>query len=129
MTDPYLISPEESEYLDAHYRGKWQKLCEGGGKFGLLIQSFPIPPGYTCESSDLMILVPAGYPGVPLDMFYFKPELLKENGANIAAIVAEDHFGQRWQRWSRHYNWVPGEDDIATHVEYVLNEIRREIRT
>ena len=127
MTDPYLLSPEESEYLDANYQGKWQKLCEGGGKFGLLIRSFPIPSGYTCKSSDLTIPVHLGYPGVPLDMFYFHPELHKANKTNINAVVSEDHFGRTWQRWSRHYNWTPGRDDVVSRVEYVSNEIRREL--
>ena len=124
MTDPYELLPEDTEYLDASYPGKWRKLCEGPGKFGLLIESFPVPDGYRPEASDLMVLVPSGYPGSPLDMFYFCPELGKTGGSAIGAIADECHFGRRWQRWSRHYKWTPGRDNVVSHIEYVSSELR-----
>ena len=61
------------------------------GKFGLLIEEFPIPDGYNVHKSDLMLLVPSGYPGSGLDMFYFSPELSKANGS-IATLAEGDSF-------------------------------------
>ena len=71
-----------------------------------------------------MILVPAGYPASPLDMFYFDPPLGKADGTEAGELAIEEHFQRQWQRWSRHYQWTPGDDNLASHVEYVLNELR-----
>ena len=121
---PYGLLPEDTEYLNGNYPFKWKKISEGNGKFGLLIEDFPIPNGYTIEKSTLMLLIPSGYPGSPLDMFYFAPPLNTTNGRTIGALVSETHFGQTWQRWSRHYQWRPGIDTLVTHIEYVKNEMK-----
>lgn len=123
----YELPLEDLEYLDGNYPSKWKKVTEGGGKFGLIIESFPIPDGYTAEESVLMVLIPSGYPGSQLDMFYFDPPLSKLNGSSIRTLASETHFGRVWQRWSRHYPWQPGEDNIVSHIEYVKNELRSEV--
>ena len=127
MDNPYNLLPEDEEYLDGNYPSKWQKVSEGNGKFGLIIEGFPIPNGYTVEKSTLLLLIPSGYPGSVLDMFYFDPPLEKSAGSSINALAPETHFGQAWQRWSRHYQWQPGRDTIVTHIEYVKNELRSEV--
>lgn len=124
MDSPYELLPEDTEYLDGNYLSRWEKISEGNGKFGLLIRGFPIPDGYTTTSSTLMILVPSGYPGSQLDMFYFDPPLSRLDGSSINALAQEVHFGQDWQRWSRHYGWEPGQHNIVTHIEYIKNEIQ-----
>lgn len=125
--DPYELLPEDTEYLEANYSSKWEKITEGSGKHGLLIREFPVPDGYTLAQATLMVLVPTGYPGSALDMFYFDPPLHKSNGATINALASEDHFGRTWQRWSRHYEWKPGEDCLWKHIERVRNEIENEV--
>ena len=127
MADPYDLLPEDMEYLDGNYPSKWQKISEGKGKFGLLIENFPIPGGYTMEKSTLMVLIPSGYPGSALDMFFFAPPLEKSNGSAINGLASETHFDQAWQRWSRHYQWQPGVDTVVTHIEYVKNELNSEV--
>ena len=123
----YELPVEDLEYLDGNYPSKWKKVSEGGGKFGLIIESFPVPEGYTIGESVLMVLIPSGYPGSQLDMFYFSPPLSKLNGSSIRTLASETHFGRVWQRWSRHYTWQPGEDNIVSHIEYVKNELRNEV--
>lgn len=127
MINSYELPPEDTQYLDANYPSKWRKVAEGNGKYGLLIDNFPIPKGYTIEKSTLMVLVPAGYPGSMLDMFYFDPPLAKSDGKPIGALTFETHFGQTWQRWSRHYSWQPGVDSIFKHIGYVINELNNEV--
>lgn len=129
MDELYDLLPEDKEYLDANHGGRWRKLGEGASKRGLLIEEFPIPHGYTSPHSNLMILVPHGYPGEPLDMFYFEPHLSKADGTAPGALACEDHFGRSWQRWSRHYRWAPGTDTVATHIEFVMNQLRSEVST
>lgn len=124
MSDPFELLPEDIEYLDANHQGRWQKLNEGGGKFGLLILQFSVPEDFVQPTSDLLILIPAGYPASPLDMFYFDPPLRNADGRDAGALATEEHFGRHWQRWSRHYQWVPGQDDLTRHVEYVWHELQ-----
>ena len=127
MVNPYELPPEDTQYLDASYPSKWKKVAEGNGKYGLLIDDFPIPKGYAVEKSTLMVLIPSGYPGSMLDMFYFDPPLDKSNGSPIDRLASEIHFGQTWQRWSRHYSWQPGVDSIVSHIEFVENQLKAEV--
>lgn len=124
MSDPFDLPPEDVEYLDANHPGKW-RIIDEDGKRGLLIEGFDLPVGYTQSAADLMILMPSGYPGTPLDMFYFDPPLAKQNGEEIAAVVTEQHFVRLWQRWSRHYEWNPGEDSLHRHIEHVRVELKK----
>ena len=127
MDNPYELLPEDMEYLEGNYPSKWQKISEGNGKFGLLIEDFPIPNGYTMGKSTLLVLIPSGYPGSALDMFYFNPPLNRSDGSPTDALASEVHFGREWQRWSRHYQWQPGIDTVVTHIEYVKNELNNEV--
>ena len=117
------LLPEDVEYLDANHRGRWHKVSEGVGKYGLLIEDFGIPAGFTSSKADLMVLMPLGYPASALDMFYLDPPIGKANGRDAGALAIETHFGRRWQRWSRHYHWNPGEDSLIRHIEYVKSEL------
>ena len=123
----YELPEEDMEYLNAHYPSQWKKVSEGNGKYGLLIENFSLPDGYNVEKSTLMLVVPSGYPGSGLDMFYFDPPLNRPDGREISALAIEIHFARQWQRWSRHYQWNPGEDSLVKHIGYVINELQREV--
>ncbi len=127
--EPYFALPEEDrQYLSKTFDSKWRQVEEGNKKWGLLIDEFPIPEGYNVQHSTLMVLIPTGYPGSRLDMFYCHPPLGRPNGTSIQALATEFHFGQDWQRWSRHYDWNPGEDSIARHLEFVKNQLSHELK-
>ena len=122
-----MTLPEEDlEFLEATYPGRW-KLVNEGEKAGLIIKNYPLPGGYTPEKSDLLLLIPNNYPAGMIDMFYFDPEVVREDGSSIATLAQESHFERTWQRWSRHYEWRPGVDSIATHVTYVKNQLESEL--
>jgi len=124
VSDPFELLPEDIEYLDANHQGRWRKLNEGSGKYGLLIEGFSVPGGFEQSKADLMVLIPVGYPATPLDMFYLDPSLSKLNGRDLEALSIEEHFSRQWQRWSRHYQWNPGEDDVARHIEFVWRQLQ-----
>ena len=125
---PYDLMSEDVEYLEGNYPSSWEKISEGNGKYGLLIRNFPLPGGYVVGESTLMVLIPSGYPGSGLDMFYFDPPLSRSDGsAIVGAEPMEIHFARQWQRWSRHYDWKPGIDDLVGHIEYVKNELKKEV--
>ena len=128
MDEPYELLPEDVEYLNAHHRNRWRKEVEGDGKFGLVLCRFALPDGFEESEANLMLLIPSGYPGVPVDMFYFDPPIRRRDGAAMEALADETHFGVTWQRWSRHYRWIPGEDNLVTHLEYVKNQLSETAR-
>ena len=127
MSTPVVLLPEDVEYLDGNYRNDWEIIPEGPGKNVLVIKHFPIPEKYRNEKeATLMILIPSGYPGSALDMFYFYPPLKRVDGIQIHGLAQESHVETLWQRWSRHYRWEPGKDSIVSHVEYVKRQLLSE---
>lgn len=123
MTSQFGLQPDDREYLNANYSGQWSLIDSpaGGDLVGLVIEHFSLPHGYTASTTTLMIIVPNGYPGTMLDMFYFDPPLQRSNGRAIDALASESHFDRQWQRWSRHYEWQPGHDSVVTHIERAKN--------
>ena len=120
-----FLHPEDKEFLAAN--GYDWTCQEEVGKRGLIIQNYRLPAGYTPEQSDLMLLIPANYPAGAIDMFYFVPSIARIDGLDISALAPEIHFERTWQRWSRHYQWQPGIDNIATHICFVGNQLKSEL--
>ena len=112
----------------AYLTGKQIKYreVENGAIKGLVLDEFAvIPEGkFTQEKASLLIILPAGYPDVPPDMFYFLPELKLKNTDTYPAQADQfpTHFAERWQQWSRHApaeNWRAGKDGIHTYLQRV----------
>ncbi|MFA5848861.1 MAG: hypothetical protein A2X18_07165 [Bacteroidetes bacterium GWF2_40_14] len=92
---------------------------------GLILRNWILPDGkFNLQTSDLLILIPNGYPEVRPDMWYFNPAILlapahrpaRQTQANIT------FEGKEWQRWSRHYpanEWRSGVDGIHTYLKKV----------
>jgi len=95
------------------------------GRNGLIIQNYPLPIGkYNYEKSDLLIIIPPGYPDTRPDMWYFSPAILLVPGNRPARqTLATIQFDRKkWQRWSRHYpatEWRSGADGIHTYLKKV----------
>ena len=117
------LPAEDREYLDAHYPKRWDIVKEGPGKNVLVIRDFVLPEEFDSPTSTLMILVPSGYPGSNLDMFYFNPPIERIDRAVIGGLAQEEHIGKTWQRWSRHYEWQPGFDSLVRHIEFVKTQL------
>ena len=116
------LTSDDEGYLKEHFPGQWE-MSEEGGKGRVLIRGYRLPAAYEPEAVDVMILIPPGYPAANLDMFYFLPAVSRKDGASIAALSMENHFGQDWQRWSRHYEWQAGVHCLATHLQYMENTL------
>ena len=114
-------------FLNIEYAGQWKELC-GNAIAGLSISNYTLVAGYTPKQSDLMLLIPDTYPIGMIDMFYFSPPVQRNDGLPITALSNENYFGISWQRWSRHYQWIPGDHDIATHMAYIKNALLDELR-
>ena len=124
----FPLPAEDTEYLKANFPQSWEYLVEGSKK-GILISQYLLPEGYSPQKADLMIMIPDNYPAANIDMFYFFPDVSRKDGTAIEALNGEIHFEKNWQRWSRHYKWRAGTDNIATHVSYIQNQLKAEFAT
>lgn len=91
----------------------------------LVIRKWQLPIGkYNFQTSDLLIILPNGYPEVRPDMWYFNPTILLAP-SNRPARQTQTNInfeGKVWQRWSRHYpanEWRSGIDGIHTYLKKV----------
>lgn len=124
-----LLPERDRKYLEA--RDLVARLVTEAGHTAVLIERFPLPAGkFDHAQTDLLILLPGGYPDCPPDMFYCDPWLKLPPAGRFptAADVAHQFAGRTWQRWSRHNStWRPGIDGLHTmvlRVERALEEAR-----
>ena len=107
----------DQDFLDANHPG-WETIQDSGTPW-LILNNFSVPQGYDHSLVRAAIQIPSGYPNSALDMVYLFPHLARANGRPIAALAPQPITAQTWQRWSRHYTWRPGVDELATHVERI----------
>ena len=115
-----------SRYLKE--RGLRFEEVEDGGQKGLILLQFHLPEGlFDATVADILILLPAGYPDTPPDMFYALP-WLRVQPANSYPTAADQPIafnGGNWQRWSRHNNqWRPGLDGIWTMIKRIETALK-----
>lgn len=95
----------------------------------VVLRDWPLPQGYDHATADLLLRLPAGFPDVPPDMWWFCPGIKLVNGPPIPATeVIESHLGRNWQRWSRHFNsgqWKPGIDGLESFLALIGRELHR----
>jgi hypothetical protein len=101
---------------------------EDGGAKAVILRGFALPPGrFDVPAADILILLPAGYPDNPPDMFYALPwlRLVPANQYPKAADHPVSFAGQNWQRWSRHNNaWRAGVDGIWTMLKRIETALK-----
>lgn len=105
----------------------YQLIPFSGGVY-LVIQNYPFPEAYTPREADLLVVLPAGYPNAPVDMFFTRPNVLLVNGnwpLNSAAQAIYNN--QPWQQWSRHIQWRIGVDNLRTFFAAVKKELMKGI--
>lgn len=98
----------------------------------LLLQNYPLPPGYQVDTASLALLVPLVYPRAEIDMFFLHPPLQRGNGQPIPATEHHQMIaGRSYQRWSRHRGasspWNPQRDNVVTHLALVESAISKEV--
>ena len=117
---------------DAGYltdRGLPHQVTVEGKMICLVFPAWPLPPGYDRASADLLVRLPAGYPDVPPDMWWFDPAIRLADGRTAQATEAtERHLGRTWQRWSRHFppgQWKSGVDSLQSFLALIRRELTR----
>ncbi len=121
----FSLPEADEEFLDANHPG-WETINDMGMPW-LILNNFPVPEGYDHRQVRAAIQISSGYPNSPLDMVYFLPSISRTNGRQINCIAPQTIEGQLWQRWSRHYPWRIGVDDLITHIERVKSWLADEL--
>lgn len=108
----------------------WETIIEGKAQW-LLLHDRPTHEAYTPSVATTALQIVPGYPDSQLDMVYFHPALVANNGKQIKALSGTQIDGRQFQRWSRHRTpanaWRPGLDDIAAHLMLVDDWLEREV--
>lgn len=97
----------------------------------LLIHNYPVPSGYTCQSTLLALEIPTTYPHAQIDMFYTHPPLALSSGAAIPCTqVSATIQGIAFNGWSRHRGaqspWDPQRDNVASHLALVDSSMAKD---
>lgn len=120
-----FLPPDDRRYLTD--KGLTFDEVEDGAQKGIILRSYPLPAGrFDAPAADILILLPAGYPDVPPDMFHTMPwvKLTPDGRYPRAADQPVTFAGQLWQRWSRHNNeWRAGVDGIWTMIKRIDNAL------
>jgi E2/UBC family protein E len=102
------------------------EITEDGSVINLVFQNYPIPPGYNCSSTDLLLRVPRSYPDAGPDMFWTNPSLTLANGAEPqSGNSIETHIGRQWRRFSWHIIWKPTVDNLSAYMHFVRRRLER----
>jgi hypothetical protein len=122
-----VLPAPDAEYLST--RSAKHEVSAERGMTCLVLQGFPLPPGYDRTEADLLVRLPAGYPDIPPDMWWFDPPVRLASGASAPATEhSESHLGRTWQRWSRHLKkeqWQSGVDGLESFLALIGEELRR----
>jgi hypothetical protein len=78
----------------------------------LVIRRYPLPPGWNKTETQILILIPPGYPQTPPDNFYTDLDLLLAGGARAeGGSDGPTYEGRQWQQFSWHFvdtaDWQP----------------------
>lgn len=116
-----VLPPADRSFLEG--RAISYEVLAEGGQAAVVLKSYKVPAGkFDHDATDILILLPAGYPDALVDMFYCAPwlRLAAADRYPNAADVPHDFAGRTWQRWSRHNSdWRPGIDGIHTVIARV----------
>lgn len=93
---------------------KYPSVRHDGPNTWVIVEDLPLPNGYNRSATDVLILIPSGYPETPPDNFYVPAGLrIAENGQPDAFNANHrEHEGEPWDRYSWHEDdgWAPAAD-------------------
>lgn len=123
-----MLRPTDAAELVA--RGLRYDVVSEGNMIAVVVRGYPVPPGYSPTTTDMLLLLPTGFPDAAPDMFWTSDRLVVNGIAPPATDVVENRVGRSWYRWSRHLNghWRPGIDDLRSYLQFVETSLRHELK-
>ncbi|MBM3910155.1 MAG: hypothetical protein FJ356_00725 [Thaumarchaeota archaeon] len=80
---------------------------------------YKLPPGWNMSETEILLLIPAGYPSTKPDNFYVPKGLKSANPTiQIQNYNENDHnyLGRQWGQFSFHVEeWKPSDDIVSGH--------------
>lgn len=95
-------------------RKRYPRIEHGADLDWFRIGDYPLPPGWDRGSTDILVLVPPGYPATAPDNFFVTPGLRTASGAP-AGNYSENQpvLGETWAQFSFHADgWSPADDPL-----------------
>ena len=81
-----------------------------------VIQRLVLPHGWNMDTSQLLILIPPGYPTTPPDNFYADPALRLKGGQQPGSTSTAAQQNRQWLQFSYHADeWYPHADFRRGH--------------
>jgi len=121
MKREFQLAEQDIIFLDS-LGLSWEAIKDEGMQW-VIINNYPVYPGYNVAEVSVAIKIESGYPRAQLDMAYFYPVLSRIDGKAINAVSIQPINGITYQRWSRHRTgqnpWREGVDDLSTHMALV----------
>jgi len=128
MRREFVLPQDDIDWLEG--RGKPYELAKEGGVLHVIVHGYPVPEGFNTAEVVASVRIDPGYPDSQIDMVYFFPPLVRNDGRQINATCIENFDGRSWQRWSRHRTpanpWRPGIDNLSTHFSLVADWLSKE---
>jgi Prokaryotic E2 family E len=120
-----VLPSSDAAYLAE--RGYDHQVVAESGMVCVVITGWPLPPGYTSTTADLLLRLSPTYPDTPPDMWWFSPAVARADGQPIPATESMEPYLQRtWQRWSRHFasgQWLSGTDGLESYLALVSSQL------
>jgi Prokaryotic E2 family E len=117
-----LIPESDEQYL--REKGFDYEIKSVSSEVHVVLKNWQFPQTYEPTTASLRVRILPGYPLSPLDMFWTFPDIRLANGTwPLNADVHENLDGHSWQRWSRHYEWRAGVDNLRTFITAITAEI------
>jgi hypothetical protein len=124
-----LLPSSDSNYLAERFTSESYSISSEGNMTCLVFHNFRLPKGFDRETSNLLLRFQPGYPDVAPDMWWFDPPVRREDGQNIPATEAIEHYlGRGWQRWSRHLpagQWRSGIDGVESFLALLRKDLEK----
>lgn len=93
-------------------RQRYGDLEHGENLDWVIFKEFPLPVGWNKDTTELLVVIPAGYPTAAPDNFFVRNELRIADGS-IPANFSENQsvLGSSWAQFSFHAKeWNPSSD-------------------
>lgn len=108
---------------------RWQTFVDGHR--WLIVEGYPLPPGYNAARCKIAVEIPESYPSAQLDMFFCEPHLTANGAVPPQTQHRQVIAGTQFQRWSRHRGagseWTPGVDNLESHFALIEHALTREV--
>jgi hypothetical protein len=103
----------------------------GDGTSLVVLPHFPLPPGWSTPTTEVVFVVPLGYPVARPDTFWTSPDLRLASGGFPANTQLNANYGDYGNRlldrlWFSYHpsTWNPSYDTLTTYVKLIRRRLQ-----